>query len=662
MHPIFQRLHLYTESNDSYIFLPDGVDAPALMIHRSSGEVALQHWKESISSAARRSGRNIYGILGIISLTLSDYVILLTGRELQGRLMGHDIYRATKFDILPINPNISAYNSPHPVEAHLLALVRSHLEGGNFLFSYDWDLTRRLQTQWETRDTDTVKALYEVVDDKFFWNKFLQSRLIEAAILKQKKDLGSYILPLVYGTFDIRPAFINGRHMQLGLISRRSRYRAGTRYFRRGVDHSGHVANFNESEQLLLVEKQSSAGGQDDDAFAIKVSFVQIRGSIPIFWAEVNTLRYKPDLQIMDLQETLDAMRMHLQEQVSKYGEQAIVNLVNQKGHELPVKEAFERYISQLNLPSVKYHHFDFHRECKNMRWDRISILIDQIKDELEEQGYFQLNASQTTPVRVQSGTVRTNCMDNLDRTNVVQAALAKWTLNKMLQNLGIIPEGAGVDDYEPFSKDFREIWADHGDGIARAYGGSDALKSDYTRTNKRTRKGLLEDGYKSVIRYLKNNYFDGARQDAFDLVTGSYIPRKNLVSALYLVADTRPLITRSMPLVASFALFMICAGLTLPRTSDYSLMYYFVLWFFILALSLTFILAHGVDYVSWPRLNPPTNIIYYNGPGYRSGHHGKGVQGKFGKLNVQVGSWLANGKGKGDEIEMGVLSKKRVD
>lgn len=35
------------------------------------------------------------------------------------------------------------------------------------------------------------------------------------------------------------------------------------------------------------------------------MSFVQTRGSVPVFWAEVNNLRYKPDLQIMDLQDTV---------------------------------------------------------------------------------------------------------------------------------------------------------------------------------------------------------------------------------------------------------------------------------------------------------------------------------------------------------------------
>jgi len=77
--------------------------------------------------------------------------------------MDHDIYRATSFDILPINPNISSHNPPHPVEAHLLALVRSHLHAGNFLFSYQWDLTRRLQSQWEMREKDGQKAFWQTV-------------------------------------------------------------------------------------------------------------------------------------------------------------------------------------------------------------------------------------------------------------------------------------------------------------------------------------------------------------------------------------------------------------------------------------------------------------------------------------------------------------------
>lgn len=130
-------------------------------------------------------------------------------------------------------------------------------------------------------------------------------------------------------------------------------------------------------------------------------------------------------------------------------------------------------------------------------------------------------------------------------------------------------------------------MWADHGDYIANAYAGSGALKSDFTRTGKRTYLGALADGTKSIRRYVKNNYFDGPRQDAFDLFTGAWIPR-GASSAYALFYDHRPLFTRAvrnsqriarhisdanffciqMPYILSFAVFMMLAGLTLPRSS----------------------------------------------------------------------------------------------
>jgi hypothetical protein len=97
-------------------------------------------------------------------------------------------------------------------------------------------------------------------------------------------------------------------------------------------------------------------------------------------------------------------MRLHLQEQVALYGDQNLVNLVNHKGYEQPIKEAYEKYVAQVciydpvlfmwswqlfqvNLPKVKYEYFDFHNECKYMRWERISALIDKIQEDLVHQG-----------------------------------------------------------------------------------------------------------------------------------------------------------------------------------------------------------------------------------------------------------------------------------
>lgn len=62
-------------------------------------------------------------------------------------------------------------------------------------------------------------------------------------------------------------------------------------------------------------------------------------------------------------------------------------------------------------------------------------------------------------------------------------------------------------------------MWSDHANEISVAYSGTGALKTDFTRTGKRTKAGALEDGYKSVMRYLKNSFFDGARQVCLSVV-----------------------------------------------------------------------------------------------------------------------------------------------
>ena len=69
---------------------------------------------------------------------------------------------------------------------------------------------------------------------------------------------------------------------------------------------------------------------------------------------------------------------------------------------------------------------------------------------------YFSLN-SETDDVQLQGGAVRTNCMDNLDRTNVAQAAIAKYVLTKQLRDAGLFDENETVDDHEELSTAFRE-------------------------------------------------------------------------------------------------------------------------------------------------------------------------------------------------------------
>lgn len=45
----------------------------------------------------------------------------------------------------------------------------------------------------------------------------------------------------------------------------------------------------------------------------------------------------------------LDAAKKHFEEQVSTYGETSLVSLVNHKGYEQPVKEAYEQTIREVS-------------------------------------------------------------------------------------------------------------------------------------------------------------------------------------------------------------------------------------------------------------------------------------------------------------------------
>ena len=46
-------------------------------------------------------------------------------------------------------------------------------------------------------------------------------------------------------------------------------------------------------------------------------------------------------------------------------------------------------------------------------------------------------------------------------------------------------------------------MWADHGDEVSNQYAGTVAMKSAFTRTGKRDIWGLLDDGAKSLTRWV---------------------------------------------------------------------------------------------------------------------------------------------------------------
>jgi len=168
-----------------------------------------------------------------------------------------------------------------------------------------------------------------------------------------------------------------------------------------------------------------------------------------------------------------------------------------------------------------RYVWFDFHQECKNMKYENLAKLLQSVDEDFTKHGYFSMNNSNRV-LSEQRGVMRSNCLDNLDRTNVVQSLFARRSI---LAQLGKRSENVLSSPYLEFEKEFKNAWTDHADQLSLLYSGTGALKTDFTRTGKRTMVGAMFDGVNSVQRYFIQNFNDGFLQDGIDLCLSRYKP-----------------------------------------------------------------------------------------------------------------------------------------
>ncbi|KAF5662893.1 sac1-recessive suppressor of secretory defect [Fusarium heterosporum] len=417
----------------------------------------------------------------------------------------------------------------------------------SFYFSYDVDLTRSLSDGSLPPNNDT--PLHNQVDDVFFWNRNLLQPLmssgqdclalplmqgfvgqraftvdnqppqrddkgqdsVELSSLSSPKERpSSHTLESPRTSIDLRPS---EKKYLITVISRRSTKRAGLRYLRRGIDQDGFVANMVETEQLLSTPTW--------DPSSKVYSFLQIRGSIPLFFTQ-SPYAFKPTpLRQHSEEANQAACRTHFESLSRNYGQLQIVNLVEKHGVESIIGSAYETALEEINKKKheneqIPFEWFDFHAACKGMKFENVSLLLDQLRDKVESMGStVQKEGKQLS---VQQGVIRTNCMDCLDRTNVCQSSFAKHMLEVQLKEEGF-DMSAQTDQVTAW---FNTLWADNGDAVSKQYASTAAMKGDYTRTKKRDYRGALNDLGLGLARYYSGMVNDYFSQAAIDFLLGN--------------------------------------------------------------------------------------------------------------------------------------------
>ncbi|KAF7363564.1 hypothetical protein MSAN_01013000 [Mycena sanguinolenta] len=412
-------------------------------------------------------------------------------------------------------------------------VIREFSKGGMY-FAYTFDITRSLQHKQElvsklqkrhsllvdlnaVPSPDSADSAVQIEDGTT--DVLVEPNPTLPLWRRVDRRCTPYVLPIMQGYYQISKFTIppdplthdENAEVDYIIVSRRSRDRAGLRYQRRGIDDDAHVANFVETETIMRVEREGRS-----NVFA----YVQLRGSIPLFWTQTGYGLKPPPLLATDRthDQHLDALKRHFQRTVPKYGPHTIVNLAEQHGKEASVTQGYREYVTELGDKDAVYHEYDFHKETKGMKYENISKLIDIMERTFEHQGYLWISGNLT--LSSQKGVFRVNCIDCLDRTNVVQSAFARYVLNNQLGAVALLhPAMEGRTETDNV---FNDVWANNGDAISRAYAGTSALKGDFTRTGKRDLGGMLNDGVNSLARMYTSTFSDWFCQAVIDFMLGN--------------------------------------------------------------------------------------------------------------------------------------------
>lgn len=394
----------------------------------------------------------------------------------------------------------------------------------DFYFSQTLDLSRTLQDHLAPPLDSAQRGRLER-DTKFKWNNFLLSELLEVIAQDSPSSVPWWNATLIHGWFGQKRFSTFGRAVTLTLIGRRSRCFAGTRYLKRGVDDAGNVANEVEVEQIVEADPGSIS------------AFVQVRGSIPTFWTqETSATVPKPPIRRFRYDAGFHAARAHFRGLFERYGDRVhVLNLVRQyerRPRESLVGDEFKECVEMLNIGlapecAVGYTALDFKRASK--RDSGVLAALREVAEEFCERiGFFALSAGSAAQVRsFQHGVVRTNCIDNLDRTNVGQYVVGACALERQLAALRVELPGPSNNNPRLMAGGavFWELFERLGDAVAQQYGGSQAHKKGDGESPIDSLVATQRELLTSVRRYYSNSFTDRAKQDAINLFLGSFRP-----------------------------------------------------------------------------------------------------------------------------------------
>ncbi|KAL8482512.1 hypothetical protein ACS0TY_027995 [Phlomoides rotata] len=521
----------------------------------------------------------VYGIAGCIKFLESYYLILVTKRRQIGCICGHAIYSIDESQIITI-PHVSVQTdvAHSKTELRYKKLLSSVDLTNDFFYSYTYPIMQSLQKNVSSMGEEGMPY-----DNMFVWNAFLTQAI------RSRCNNTIWTIPLVHGNFKQVRLSVFGRDFSVSLISRRSRHFAGTRYLKRGVNDHGRVANDVETEQIIIDEEAGSCKGKMSSVVQMRGSiplFWSQEASRFSPKPDIILQRYDPTYEATKLHFEDLARRYGNPIIVLN-----LIKTVEKRPREMMLRREFANAVGYLNQilyedNQLKFIHWDFHKFAKSKSANVLAVLGGVATEALDLTGFYysgkpvvvkkkasqlsrtstgrdsaiidlransgdisRVNGATDTLIkqdkdsessqhsreetnsnsgpRFQSGVLRTNCIDCLDRTNVAQYAYGLAALGRQLHALGLT-DNPKVDADSSIAAALMDMYQSMGDALAQQYGGSAAHNTVFPeRQGKWKATTQSMEFMKSIQRYYSNAYTDGEKQDAINLFLGYFQPQE---------------------------------------------------------------------------------------------------------------------------------------
>nr|XP_002125633.1 polyphosphoinositide phosphatase [Ciona intestinalis] len=537
--------------------IDDGVDYTACEVQDILYRLHVGNSTTLINKSLKRGLVESYkgfGIVGFIRFKEGYYLILITKRIKVAEIGGHSIYKIEDTSMINIpNSNVKV---THPEEWRYLRSFQTVDLSSNFYYSHSYDLTNNLQHNFmllhHNRSDDVIKRpkLWQTHGrdmkpcKRFVWNNYLLDGLQDDHIT----DI--WVLYVIHGHIDQSCVSVYGKSIYITLIGRRSSSYAGTRFLKRGCNVKGDVGNEVETEQIVHCATSSSL---HHTPFT---SYVQHRGSVPCQWFQditASVVPSKPPITITSDNPYAQPTSLHFQQLLERFGSPVVVlNLVRKREkrfHESVLGIEFSSAINYLNQflstkQQIKYHAFDMAHSLRGTKLNVLAWLANIAEHSIQATGFFQskpdlykdtlnkdhrwrtLGGQRLGSCRVQTGVLRTNCVDCLDRTNSAQFVAGNCALAYQLYSLGVLDEPA-IEIKTDVTRLYEEMFETHGDIIALQYGGSQLVHTinSYRRTVAPW-ASHSRDIVTTLSRYYTNTFSDADKQSAINLFLGVFRPQ----------------------------------------------------------------------------------------------------------------------------------------